>query len=134
MVEIRSKITIALASWAAAKSPAIPVCREGMAFTKPTNFGTFIELNIIPADTFTASVDGTRKRYLGEVICNIWVKDGIGTGLAETLAEEIAALFPVVPKSYLPVSVEQTPSVKRAILDGSGYRVVPVCFSYRAEY
>lgn len=133
-VIIRSIITQALATWAAAKTIPIPIVREGQAFTPPANNGTFIELLVIPADTFTAAVSGIRRRFLGEVICNVYVKDGSGTGVAEALAEEIAQLFPVVPKTYLPVSVETWPSIKRATSDDSGYRITPVCFSYRAEY
>lgn len=131
-VQIRSTITTALATWAATKS--IPIAREGQSFTPPANNGTFLELLVIPANTFTRSTDAESKRFLGEVMINIWVKAGVGTGQAEALAEEIAALFPVVPKNYLPVSVEQTPSIKRSIVTDNGYRVTPVCFSYRAEY
>lgn len=134
-VTIRSIITTALVAWANAKATPIPVAREGQAFTKPANNGTFIELHVIPANTIVATVSGTRKRYLGEVICNIWVKDGMGSGAAEALAEEIATLFPVVPKStYSPVSIETIPSIKRSIVEESGMRVTPVVFSYRAEF
>jgi len=129
---IRSIITTALVTWATAKN--IPLARENTAFTKPANFGTFLELNIIPADTFLSNLEGTGRRFLGEVIINIWHDDGVGTGGAETLAEELCTLFPVVPKSYLPVSVETIPSVKRSLISDDGYRVTPVCFYYRAEF
>lgn len=134
IVTIRSKILVALSAWAAAKVPAIPLAREGQAFTPPTGFGTYIEVFVLPADTFNPTVDGTRKRYMGDVILNIYSKDGVGTALSEGLAEELAALFPIVPKNYLPVSVETTPSIKHAITGVSGYRVTPVTFSYRAEF
>jgi hypothetical protein len=132
IVTIRSTITKALVAWAALKG--IPVVRERQPFSKPEDNGTFIELVIIPGKTILASIDGERKRYPGDVICNIWVKDGEGTGEAEKLAEEIAALFPVVPKNYLPVSIEDTPSILRPIPDPSGYYITPVTFSYRAEF
>lgn len=133
-VAIRSIITTALATWAAAKPVPIPIARENQAFTPPVNNGTFITLTIHPTDTLTATLDGTRRRFLGEVVCNIWVKDGVGTGQAEALAEEIAHLFTPVPKTMLPVSIENWPSIKPSLLDDSGYRVTPVCFAYRAEY
>lgn len=129
---IRGIITSALVAWANTQN--IPVAREGFGFDKPDDNATFIELNIIPADTIVATLDGERKRFLGEVICNVWVKDGTGAGEAEGIAGAISNLFPVVPKNYLPVSVETWPSVHRSIYDDSGYRVTPVCFSYRAEY
>lgn len=131
IVVIRSTITKALAAWCETKD--IPLAREQQPFTKPADQGTFIELHIIPANTILASIDGERKRYLGNVICNIWTATGKGTGEAEALAEEIAALFPVVPKSYLPVSIEDTPSIKRPIID-AGYYITPVTFTYRAEF
>lgn len=131
---IRSKITTALAVWANAKSPTLPIARENQPFTKPINYGTFIELVIIPADTFTSTLDGTGRRFLGEVIINIWFQDGKGTAIGETLAEEIAQLFPRVPLNHLPVVVESWPTLKKSIQADEGYRVSTVCFFYRAEY
>lgn len=130
IVTIRSIITKALDSWAIDKG--IPIARERMPFTKPDNNGTFVELNIIPAKTIIASIDGQRKRYVGDVIINIWCKDGQGTGLAEKLAEELVEVFCVVPKSLLPVSIEDVPSIRRPLADG-GYMVLPLTFSYRLE-
>ena len=131
IVTIRSTITKAVDTWA--KEKGIPLAREWQPFIKPTGQGTFVELHIIPADTIIASLDGERKRYVGDVIINIWAKGGYGTGAAEKLAEEIVELFPVVPKIYGAVSIETVPSIKRHIVDGSGYMVLPVSFSYRLE-
>lgn len=133
-VAIRSRLVTALSDWASAKVPAIPLAREGDSkFIIPASNGTYIEVFVIPANTLNPTVEGTRKRYMGEVVCNIHTKDGVGTCESETLAEEIAALFPVVPKIYLPVSVETTPSIKRSVVESSGMRVTPVCFMYRME-
>lgn len=131
IVTVRSTITKALATWAAAKS--LPLSREQQPFTKPANYAPFIELNIIPAKTILASIDGERKRYLGNVIINIWTKDGQGTGEAEKLAEELAELFSVVPKKQMPVSVEEVPSIRKPVMDGSGYSITGVSFTYRLE-
>ncbi len=130
---IRAKFMVALAAYAAAHNPILTIAREGLPFTKPSNYDTFLEAFLTPADTANPTTDAARKRYFGEFTINIWTKDTSGPGVAEIIAEEIAALFPVVPKSYLPVSVENTPSIKRAILD-SGWRITPVCINYRAEY
>lgn len=128
-VIIRGILTTALASWGNAKG--IPIAREGQGFQKPD--GAFIELFVIPSKTKTVTLDGTRKRYLGDVILNIWVKDGEGTGEAEGLADELVNLFPVFPKIYDPLSIETIPSVSRSVLDESGYRITPITFSYRLE-
>jgi hypothetical protein len=128
---IRSTVTTALVTWATPKD--IPVVRESQYFDKPEDNGTFITISINPADTIVADLSGESKRYLGEVMINIWVKDGQGTGEAEELAEEIVSLFPVVPRNYLPVCIETLPSLKRSVLDESGYRISPICFNYRLE-
>lgn len=133
-VAIRSKLTQALATWAASKTPALTIARENQPFAKPINYGTFLELSIIPADTATSTLDGTGRRFLGEVIINIWAKDGVGTGVTETLADEIAQLFPRVPLNHLPVVIESWPTLKRSMQVDEGYRVSTVCFNYRAEY
>jgi hypothetical protein len=131
IITARATITKALASWAASKS--LPLSREQQAFTKPANNGTYLELNIIPAKTILASIDGERKRYLGTVIINIWTKDNQGTGEAEKLAEELANLFSVVPKKQMPVSVEEVPHTSKPVPDGSGYSIMSVKFPYRLE-
>jgi hypothetical protein len=131
IVTVRSTITKALDAWA--KGKGIPLAREHMPFTKPANQGTFIELTIIPANTILASIDGSRKRFVGNAIINIWTKDGAGTGEAEKLADELAELFSVWPKKQMPVSVEEVPSVRRSLIDG-GYSITPVVFPYRAEF
>lgn len=123
-----------LATWAAAHSPVITIAREGQPFTKPADGSAFIEAIIVPANTSTPTTDASRKRYFGELAINVWTKEGIGTGSAEGIVAEIEALFPVVPKTLLPISIEQTPSAKKAFLDGSGWRVTPICIMYRAEY
>lgn len=130
-VAIRSTITTALVTWATAKN--ITVAREGMPFDKSADHSTFISLDIIPDETQVATLDASRKRYLGNVFINIYVQDGVGTGDAEGLADELVSLFPVYPKNYLPLSIETVPSVKRSMLDESGWRITPVVFSYRLE-
>ena len=128
---IRKVFTNTLKAWATPKG--ILIARENQEFTKPVNNATFLELHIIPAETIVASVNAERKRYLGEVIIKLWVKNGEGTEVSETLAEELTAVFPVYPKTLFPVCVETIPSIKRPILDDSGYWITPICFSYRLE-
>lgn len=131
---IRSKITTALVAWADAHNPQISIVREGQSFRKPDDHEIFIELFVIPADTVAKTTDALSKTYVGDVHCNIWSPQSQGAGAAEAVAEEIAALFPIVPKTLLPVSVETFPSIKKPIVDDSGYRITPVCFSYRAQF
>ena len=124
---------LALSNYAVAHSPVLTIAREGLPFTKPADYGTFLEAILIPATTNTVTVSGVRQRFLGTFQINVWVKDNAGPGEAETIAGELAALFTVVPKTLLPVSVETPLTAHRAILDGSGYRILPCDFSYRME-
>ena len=122
-----------LATWAAAHNPVLTIAREGQSFTKPADGSPFVSVHMFPGDTMNVSVDGVRKRFRGEFTVNVWTKDGIGTGTGEAICQELAELFPVVPKSMLPVSVEQPPSIKKSIQDDSGWLVFPVAIMYRME-
>lgn len=131
---IRSTFLTALDTYAKAHYPVLTIAREGAAFTKPANFGTFLEAFIIPANTTMANLSADRRRFLGDFQINIWTKDGSGAQVAELIAEEIYQLFPVLPKStYFPVSIEGPASIKRSLIDPSGYRVTPIMIPYRLE-
>lgn len=126
---------VPLAAYAAAHTPVLRLAVEGMSFTKPTDGSTFLEPFLIPADTITPDLAGVNRRFFGDFQINVWTKDGSGTSVGETIAEEIAQLFPILPKStFSPVSIEAPASIKRAITDTAGWRVIPVCLSYRAEF
>lgn len=110
----------------------IPVAYENVAFTKPSNLGTFLEMIIVPAVTMDVATIGTRQREMGYMQLNLWIKQGIGTALETTIINAVKTTFPLVPKTGL-VSIEATPSIKAAILDNSGYRVIPIVIPYRLE-
>lgn len=133
---VRSTLMSKLATWAAAQSPVITIAREGVPFPAPPltqTPETFIEAFIVPSDTVNWSVSATNFRELGEFVINIWTRDDVGPKTAEDIVASLAAYFPIVPKSMLPLSVETTLSAKRAIPSGDGYRVVPCSLSYRME-
>lgn len=132
---IRAKLTVPLAAYAAAHNPALRLNVEGESFTKPVDGSTFLEVFLVPANTIVSTLAGNKRRFFGDFQINVWTKDGVGTATGETIAEEIAQLFPVLPKStFTPVSIEAPASIKRAITDTAGWRVIPVCLSYRAEF
>ena len=133
MTIIRSTLMTALAAYAAAHSPVLTIARENQAFTKPTNGASFLEPFFISANTTTPVLDGSRRRFWGDFQINIWTKEGMGAGAGEVIAEEIYQLFPVVPKSYLPVSIEGPVQIKRSITDVAGWRVTPILIPYRME-
>lgn len=130
---IRATLMQALSIYATAHSPILTIARENAPFTKPTDGSTFLEAFIIPANTITPNVAADRRRFYGDFQINVWTKEGIGAGVGETIAEEISQLFPVYPKSYLPVSIEAPASIKRSISDVSGWRILPLLIPYRLE-
>lgn len=129
---IREKLITHLATWAAAHDPVLKIAREGASFTKPTDGSPFLEAFIIPANTTLSTLDGTKRRFLGDFQINVWTRDSIGAGEGEAIAEELSLLFPVVPKTLSPVSIEAPANIKRAMLD-SGWRITPIILSYRME-
>ncbi len=133
ILTIRSTLVTKLSQYAAAHSPVLTISREGVPFNKPTDNTPFLEAILIPANTNVTTTDGTRQRFMGTFQVNVWVKEILGTGTAETIAEELRVLFAPVPKILLPVSVETPMSVGRSVLDGSGWRVTPCSLMYRLE-
>lgn len=129
-MSVRSELSVRLQTLATTLS--LPVAWEGVPFTKPANLGSFLEAFVIPAVTLDVTVDGTRQRETGIFQVNVWCKTGVGTKVGEDIANAIKAAYPVVPKTGT-VSVESTPSIRPAILDSSGYRIIPVVISYRLE-
>ena len=116
---IRSALVGRLATWAAAQATPLLIAREGVPFPpapltdKPS---LFLEALIIPADTVAWSVRATDFRYLGTFQINVWSSDSVGPGRAEAIVESLVALFPIVPKTLLPVSIESVPSAHMSIV------------------
>ena len=130
-VVIRAELEGRLKAWADAQTPKIPVSYEGVSFQKPTD-GAYLECFLLPAGTIDVDVGATRKRHVGIFQINCWVKSGTGLRKAETLAQNIVDLFPILPKTGV-VSIESTPHVDDSIPDPAGWIAVPVTVVYRYE-
>lgn len=129
---IRAELDGRLKAWASAQTPKVPVAFEGLAFTKPTD-GVFLESFLLPAATFNTDITASKERRIGVYQVNCWAKNtGRGMKVVEQLAQNVANLFPVVPKTGV-VSIEQPPHVEDSILDPSGWIIVPVVIRYRHE-
>jgi hypothetical protein len=111
---------------------SIPVAYENFPFSKPANHGSFMEMTINPFNIMDATVDGTRRRETGFMQINVYCQSGLGTKQGDDLTQAIVDAFPLLPKQGS-VSIENTPSIKPAFIDESGYRIIPVYIQYRRE-
>ncbi len=127
---VRSELNTKMAALATLLN--VPVAYENNTFVPPANIGTYLEMVVMPSATIDVTVDGTRQREVGYMQINIWIKKGIGTAAEDVIFTAIKSAFPLVPKTGS-VSIEATPSKKTALLDPSGYRIIPVVIPYRYE-
>lgn len=120
-----------LATWAAAKP--IPVAWDNVKFTPPA--GPYIRASLLPADTTSIDLAGEHRGYLGLFQLSVHVPLGSGAGAAEALADELAALFPMMLRldsGAFWVQVTSPPSSYPG-LTGDTHYMVPVRFKYRAD-
>lgn len=124
-IEVENKIK----TWANSKNPVIPISYESVPFTKPDT--TWIEVFIIPAMTDNTTLSTQRKTLKGIIQINLYTKDGVGTKLSETLAEEIINILPATTKSSN-LSIEKTGYIMSSLKDAQ-WKVTPIRFEYRQE-
>jgi hypothetical protein len=130
---IRAELETRLKTWADAQSPKIPIAFQNVPFTKPTTSGSvFLECFLIPNVTMNIELSGQRSTLYGIFQVNCWVQQGKGMKAAETLAQSVINIFPMLPKTG-DVSIEGTPTAEPSLLDDSGWVVVPVTIKYRYE-
>lgn len=131
-MNIRQEVETAVAAYASAQSPAIPIAYEGVPFTKPVG-APYLEIVFLSNNILNATVDATRQRVHGSFQINCYVPDGKGMKRLDTLTNDIAALFPVFDKArYTTFSVEQPANVSPPMTDAA-FRVAAVRVQYRQE-
>lgn len=128
---IRQELESRLAAFAAAQIPPLAVAYENVGFVKPIN-KPWLECFIIPAGTINPTADGERIRKRGTFQVNVWCPKSNGLKQVEEIAEKVVAAFPLLPKTGT-VSIEQTPNTSRAIIDDSGFVIIPVSATWRYE-
>lgn len=128
----RQAIEARLSAWAAARSPALPVAWENVAFDP---VAIYLRGFLLPAQTASADLAGKHREFHGiyqvSVVCPI----NQGPGIAEGIAAEIAALFPLnlrLAVTGLTVQINAPASAAQGGTDGN-YYIVPVSFGYRAD-
>lgn len=131
---IRQIYEARLTAWAAARVPALRIAYQGVAFT-PVDGETYLAAFLLPAGTDSETLGGDHRAYTGLFQVNVVTPAGTGTGKAEGIADELAALFPLnarYTKSGLTVMtltpVEPGPSIE---IDSS--LTVSASFQYRSD-
>jgi hypothetical protein len=130
---IRSTLETKLKTMAAAMTPPVPIAYQSVAFTRPTGAtDTYYECFLIPSTTLNKELSGKRKTMYGIFQVNCWARVDLGMGPVEKLGQAVVDAFPMIPKSGV-VSIENTPTLERSILDNAGWVCVPVTIKYRYE-
>ncbi len=129
---IRSAFESRLKVWADSQTPVIPIAFQNVGFTKTSV--PFLEPVLIPNLLINRDVAASHERYVGLWQVNCWSPIGKGMGQAESLAENVKQLFPVIPKVGN-LSIEKPPRIEKSMTDTSsgGWIIVPLLIHYRYE-
>jgi hypothetical protein len=131
---IRRAYEVRLATWAAARSPALTVVHENESLT-PANGATYLRAYLLPATTDAPDLAGALRTYRGVFQISVTCPINTGAGAALGIADELAALFVVNARlTSGAITVQQiTPcSIAPALQDETHY-IVPVSFQFRAD-
>lgn len=123
-----------LATWAAGRSTPLQVAYQNRPFT-PVTGTLYLKAILLPADTASDDLAGALRTYRGVFQVSVMAPINAGPGLAETIGDELVALF--VMNARLTASgftVQQiTPATQAAALQDEKNYIVPVSFEYRAD-
>ena len=81
-----------LKAWAAARVPALRIAYQGVKF-EPQTGETYLKAFTLPASVDSEDLEGAHRLYLGIFQVSIVTPAGKGAGAAESIADELAALF-----------------------------------------
>jgi len=123
-----------LATWAAARVPALKVAYQNAPFT-PVTGETYLKAILLPADTSSDDLAGALRTYRGVFQVSVVSPINTGPGAAETIGDELAALFTMNQRlTATGFTVQQiTPATQAAALPDEKNYIVPVSFEYRAD-
>jgi len=129
----RKAIELRLATWAAARVPALPIAWENVPFTPPA--GAHLRVYLLPANTSSPDLAGAGRTYRGVYQVSVVAPINAGPGAVEAIADELAALFPLnlrVTVTGLTLQVITPVTAAQGAQDATNF-IVPVSFQYRAD-
>lgn len=131
---IRSLLEARLKAWAAARTPALRIAYQNVAFT-PSNDEIYLRAFLIPAGTDSNDLAGAHRLYTGVFQITIVTPTGNGPSGAETIADELAILYPLndrLVRNGLTALI-MTPVEPGPELTEDTAFALPVSFQYRAD-
>ncbi|MBD9585827.1 DUF4128 domain-containing protein [Pseudomonas sp. PDM03] len=131
---IRSLFEGRLKTWAETRSPALRISYQNVDFA-PTANETYLRAFLLPAGTNSNDLAGAHRLYTGLFQITIVTPAGGGTGAAEGLVDELAALFPLNDRLTKPGFSAQvmTPVEPGPEQQEDTAFALPVSFQYRAD-
>jgi hypothetical protein len=131
---IRSLFEARLATWAKARTPVLRIAYQNVSFTPAAN-ETYLRAFAIPAGTDSNDLAGAHRLFTGLFQVTIVTPSNSGTGAGETLADQLAALYPLndaLTKDAITVLV-MTPVEPGPEQQDDTTCELPVSFQYRCD-
>lgn len=131
---VRAALESRLATWAAARVPALPVVWENTP-ADPAIGATYLRAFVLAADAESQDLQGLHRSYSGVFQVSIACPINAGPGAAVGIADELAALYPVNGRYTSGSTTTQIigpASPAPAQQEPEAY-VIPVSIPYRAD-
>ncbi|MEA1029413.1 phage tail terminator-like protein [Pseudomonas sp. N-137] len=131
---IRSLLEARLKAWADARTPALRIAYQNVAFV-PGDGETYLRAFLIPAGTDSNDLAGAHRLYTGVFQITIVTTSGNGPSASETIADELAALYPLNDRLVRNgiTALIMTPVEPGPQLSEDTAFALPVSFQYRAD-
>ncbi|MBV4552275.1 DUF4128 domain-containing protein [Pseudomonas sp. SWRI102] len=131
---IRALLESRLKAWASARTPTMRIAYQNVPFA-PNSGETYLRAFLLPAGTDSNDLAGAHRLYTGLFQITIVTPTGNGPAGAETIADEIAALYPLNDRlirngltALIMTPVEPGPEQT----EDTAF-ALPVSFQYRAD-
>ncbi len=131
---IRSMLEARLKAWAAARTPVLRIAYQNVPFT-PNNGETYLRAFLMPAGTDSNDLAGAHRLYTGLFQITIVTPVGNGPFGAETIADELASLYPLNERLVRDgiTALIMTPVEPGPELTEDTAFALPVSFQYRSD-